>query len=217
VTLEGPRLLDKCFAGAVITTAGDPPSTGADIVGSGWGKLSDTSYVSRSYYDLSGYTTDDLTAFWSGVEIQEEFQPHGDLTGYVVDLVTTESLTSAQITGAHFDDPAAVLDLPGFPRSTFDQNQVIYGRTRTFNASTTEADPTNNITEFGRTRWGTCSAATSEKIFLTRIVYVNFLLPAAGQKINIPPANYVTAAIIAKEPELSFLMRQKRSYEIATS
>jgi len=36
------------------------------------------------------------------------------------------------------------------------------------------------------------------------------------KKIHIPPCDYVSAIIVAEEKELPYLMRQKRSYEIAT-
>lgn len=215
MSIEGPRILDKAFAGAVVTNdALEPPSPNtASVDGVNWEKLTDSCFVTRTYYDLSGYTRDDLTSFFAGVDIQEEFQPHGSIQCYIIDLVTTESMTTAQITGAHFDDPGATLDLPGFPRSTFDQNQVIYGRTRTYNTSTSFV--TGNIAEYGRTNWGTCAAATVEKLYMTRIIYTD---PAVidDLTLTIPPANYVTSAIIAKEPDLVYLMRQKRSYEIAT-
>lgn len=206
MTLEGPRILDKGFSGGVITN--DDPIT-ASATG-GIIKLSNNVFVQQSYYDLSGYTQNDLTAFFAGVTIQEEFSPTGTMAGFIVDMVTTHQL-SDQIIGAHFTDPTATLDLPGFARSTFDMNQVIYGRTRTFNTST----EWSSISEYGRTQWGTCSAATSEKIYLTRIIYTAIpIIP--GTTLTIPPCNYVTSIIVAEEPDLTFMMRQRRSYEEAT-
>jgi len=208
VTLEGPRILDKGFSGGVITN--DSPST-ASATG-GIIKLSDNVFAQSSYYDLSGYTQNDLTAFFAGVTIQEEFSPTGTMVSFIVDMVTTHQL-SDQIIGAHFTDPSATLDLPGFARSTFDMNQVIYARTRTFNTSV----EWGQISEYGRTQWGTCSAATSEKIYLTRIIYTALPpLMVAAATLTIPPCNYVTSIIVAAEPDLTFMMRQRRSYEEAT-
>jgi len=208
MTLEGPRILDKGFSGGVITN--DDPTT-ASATG-GIVKLSNNVFVMQSYYDLAGYTQNDLTAFFAGVNIQEEFAPTGTMVSFIVDLVTTHQLNSADIINAHFTDPAATLDLPGFNLSTFDMNQVIYGRTRTFNTS---AEWLNQISEYGRTQWGTCSAATSEKIYLTRIIYTAIPIVAAAT-ITIPPCNYVTSVIVGREPDLTFMMRQRRSYEEAT-
>jgi len=206
MTLEGPRILDKGFSGGVITNASptDVTSTG------GISQLSDNVFVMSSYYDLSGYTLDDLTAFFAGVTIQEEFTPHGTMTGFIVDMVTTHQLSSTDIINAHFTDPTSTLDLPGFNLSTFDMNQVIFARTRTFNTSA----EWGQISEYGRTQWGTCSAATSEKIYLTRIIYT--AIPIIPAVLNVPPCNYVTSIVVGREPDLTFMMRQRRSYEEAT-
>jgi len=212
MTLEGPRILDKGFSGGVITNDSElPPSTGATATGA-ISKLSNNVFANRSYYDLSGYTQDDLTAFFAGVTIQEEFAPTGTLPSFIVDMVTTHRLSSTDIINAHFTDPTSTLDLPGFNLSTFDMNQVIYARTRTFNSSTVW----NQVSEYGRTQWGTCSASTSEKIYLTRIIYT--AIPTLPDlTITIPPCNYVTSIIVAREPDLTFLMRMRRSYEEATA
>jgi hypothetical protein len=212
VTLEGPRILDKGFAGGVITNSAEPPPSGSASATGGISKLSDNVFANRSYYDLSGYTQNDLTAFFAGVEIQEEFSPHGTMPGFIVDMITTHRLSGTDIINAHFTDPASTLDLPGFHLSTFDMSQVIYARTRTFNTS----QEWGQISEYGRTMWGTCSAATSEKIYLTRIIYTAIPFLPEGT-ITIPPCNYVTTIIVGKEPDLTFIMRQRRSYEEATA
>jgi len=207
MTLEGPRILDKGFSGGVITN--DDPTT-ASVTG-GIIKLSENVFAQQSYYDLAGYTLDDLTAFFAGVTIQEEFQPHGTMTGWIVDMITTHQLNSTDIINAHFD--AATLDLPGFNLSTFDMNQVIYARTRTFSTSANWTPAI--ISEYGRTQWGTCSASTSEKVYLTRIIYTAIpIIPLTV--LNVPPCNYVTSIVVGREPDLTFMMRQRRSYEEAT-
>ena len=212
MTLEGPRILDKIFSRATIENSVSEPFTYL-VTGDQWHKVTDSSFVTRSYYDLSGYNWQDLTAFFAGSNIQEEFGPNGTLSCYVVDLITTEFLTDADISQAHFNDPAGTSDLPGFPESTFDMSQVIYARTRTFNA-TMSSLPTD-VSQYYQTNWGTCQAATSDKVHLTRIVFTDFSLPHDAT-IYIPPCDYVTSIIVAKEKELPYLMRQKRSYELAT-
>lgn len=205
MTLEGPRILDKGFSGGVITNTEPPEPPGASSSG-GLSKLSDNVFSYGSYYDLSGYTQDDLTCFFSGVSIQEEFVPNGTIPSFIVDLITTHQLSSTEIIDAHL--PGGPADLPGFNLSIFNMNQVIYGRTRTYDTSA----EWGKVSEFGRTIWGTCNASTSEKIFLTRIIYTDLALPPGGI-FNVPPCNYVTSIIVGREPELTYLMRQRRSYK----
>lgn len=211
MTQEGPRLLDKLMGKAVITTSDDPSPT-SSIVGDGWERLSSIVYVNRSYFDLSGYNRESLTSFFQGTDIQEEVGPTGDMHAFIVDLITTEFIDDASIIAAHFENVQPD-DLPGFPVSTFDMQQVIFGRTRSYNPSTNWITPT--VSEYSRTTWGTCSATTADKVHLTRICYIDYNLPVPAS-FSPPPCNYVSTIIVAKEKELPFLMRQKRSYELAT-
>lgn len=213
MTLEGPRLLAKQLGGAIIETDDTTAPAVSSVTGANWKRLNNRAFVNRSYYDLTGYNRYDLTSFFQGVEIQEEFGPNGTLPVWIIDMLTTEFVDDDTITNALFDNAALLGDLPGFPGSTMNQEQVVYGRNRTFYTSTNYVD--NKVSEFARTMWGTCSAATSDKIHLTRIVMLDVTVPALAT-ISIPPCNYVTSIVVGKEKELAFMMRQKRSYELAT-
>jgi len=220
MTLEGPRVLDQLFPWCDIDTSADPPGYPVTITaGQGWELLDDgaagtPTVVNRTYYDLSGYNMESLTAFFQGSDIQESFTPFGSISMTVVDMITTEFVDNATLLAAHIYTTGDG-DLPGFPNSKYDMNQVIYGRTRTFVDNTSWAD----IALQGQTSFGTCSATTSDKVHLTRVIFVQTGLAGvitADKKIHIPPCDYVSAIIVAEEKELAFLMRQKRSYEIAT-
>jgi hypothetical protein len=212
VTIEGPRVLDKCLDATDIDL-GDPSAFPATVNGSNWVILDNgatPTFATRSYYDLSGYNRKKLTSFFQGVEIQEGWGPRGTDDFFVVDLITTEflddqTLIDAQIYTTHDGD------LPGFPRSTFDMSQVIYGRTREYTAATA----TTIANQYSEATWGTCTATTADKVHLTRVVYLD-AAAAPGSKVHIPPCDYVSAIIVSEEKELAFLMRQKRSYELAT-
>lgn len=214
MSIEGPRLLDKILDSTDIDM-GSGDAFPATINGGNWEILNNgtnPTFVTRSYYDLSGYNRSSLTAFFQSVQVQEGWGPRGTTTAdfFVVDMVTTEyldddSLVNAAIFSTHDGD------LPGFPRSTFDMSQVLYGRTREYTAAT----GTTVAVQYSTSVWGTCAATTADKVHLTRVVYVTGLA-APQSKVHIPPSNYVSAIIVAEEKELSFLMRQQRSYEIAT-
>lgn len=213
MTLEGPRMLAKMIGKANIAYDETTPIPVSTVTGANWNRLNNRAFVCRTYYDLTGYNRDELTSFFQGTDMQEEFGPNGALQCWVIDLITTEFVDDDTITNAIFDDPTLLGDLPGFPGSTMNQEQVIYGRTRTFFTSTTWGA----IGEFARTQWGTCTAATADKLHITRIVYTDAnVVGAAGQSVDVPPVNVVSAIVVGKEKELAFLMRQKRSYELAT-
>ena len=212
MTLEGARLLDKTLGFADIQLGSVEPFP-ATVTGDGWNILENVAtptYALRSYYDLSGYNMNELTSFFQAVDVQEVFTPFGSAACRVIDLVTTEYVTDTEIVAA-YQYTTGDGDLPGFPKSSYDMQQVVYGRTRTYTSNSSFGD----ITLQGSTMWGTCAAATADKLHITRIVMVlNSASP--DQVVHVPACNYVTAIIVAKENQLPFLMRQKRSYELAT-
>jgi hypothetical protein len=213
MTLEGPRVIDRLINPTDVDMGASPaPAFPATINGKDWEILENVAtptYVSRSYFDLSGYNQDFLTAFFQGVDIQEGWGPRGTCDFFVVDLLTTEFLDNETLTNA-FIYTTATGDLPGFTQSTYDMSQVVYGRTREYVAATS-----NTIAnQYSVSTWGTCGAATADKLYVTRLIYVDTSASQAD-KVHIPPANYVVAIVVAKEDELPFLMRQKRSYELA--
>ena len=212
MSLEGARLLDKTLGFADIQLGSVEPFP-ATVTGDGWNILENVAtptYALRSYYDLSGYNMNELTSFFQAVDVQEVFTPFGSAACRIIDLVTTEYVSDTEIVAA-YQYTTGDGDLPGFPKSSYDMQQVVYGRTRTFTSNSSFGD----ITLQGSTMWGTCAAATADKLHITRIVMVlNSASP--DQVVHVPACNYVTAIIVAKEDDLPFLMRQKRSYELAT-
>jgi len=209
MTVEGPRVIQKTFDATDIDM-GEPTAFPATTNGHNWEILDNAAnptFACRSYYDLSGFNLAELTTFFQGVEIQEGWGPRGTEDFIIVDMLTTEYLDNQTLINAAVYTTQDG-DLPGFPRSTFDMRQVVYGRTREFTA----ASPQVIAQQYSTSLWGTCAAASSDKIYLTRVVYLD-QAAAPASKVHIPPANYVTAAIVAKEKDLAYLMRQKRSYE----
>ena len=218
MTLEGPRLLDKILDGFSATMGAEPSSFPATYVGDNWVALENgvaPTFVNRSYYDLSGYNLKNLTAFMQGVNIQEAWGPRGTAGCFVVDLITKEYLPDGNLMAAYIYPtigvPFPIKDLPGFPESNFDMDQVIYGRTREY----TPAATGTNANLYSVTNFGTGSAFAGDKLYLTRLVYID--ATAAGETtIQIPPCDYATAVLVAKEKDLSYLMRLKRSFELST-
>jgi len=182
-------------------------------VGKLWNDLGNDTWVCRTYFDLSGYNRKSLTAFFQGVDIQE-----GTWIGTsqnqmnVVDLITTEYMTDAACLKAAAPSFTAG-DAPGFPESVYDIDQVVYGRRRTW-LRTDVAQVGQHTPYYGAAGYGTCAAASADKLHITRIVSTTTAEPSAFMRVS--PAIYVLAIIVAEEKELAYLMRQKRSYELAT-
>jgi len=218
MTLEGPRLLDKVFDGFSATMGNAPSHFPATFQGDNWVALDNAlqpTFVNRGYYDLSGYNLEDLTSFIQGVNVQEAWGPRGTAGCFVIDLITTEYVTSPDLIAAYvyptIGVPFPTRDLPGFPLSTFDMSQVVYGSTREYVAAGTNT----NANQYSQTKWGTCGATAVEKLHITRVLYIE-PTPANAATIEIPPCDYATAIMVGKEKDLPYLMRLKRSFELST-
>jgi len=62
------------------------------------------------------------------------------------------------------------------------------------------------------TSWGTGSITAGRKLYITRIVYTD-INGALNQYITLPPANFVIALVVAKQPEGQWMFNLKRTYE----
>jgi len=208
MTLEGPRVMAKTLTGTAVTNDGSALIT--SVTGQ-WNQVagSNNAAVQRTYFDLSGYNMDFLTTFVQGVEIQDPGPLAGnDAANELIEILSTEFISDAEIvaflTGAGFSGP-------GYSLSTNNMDQVIYGRRRTYYL---HVPPTTPVIPFSHSTnlWGTASAITSDKVHITRIVTTTSI----GSVTYVSDTNVVMVAVISKEKELPFLMRQKRSYELAT-
>ena len=223
MTLEGPRILAKTLGFLDVTMGDSPVEFPATLVGSGWEVLDPGSaapapappgtptYANRTYYDLSGYNMDAITVFIQGVDVQEGYGVRGSVACYIVDLITTDYIEDQELIDAYIYTTGDG-DLPGFPLSNLDMLQVIYGRTRCFTTDSAWGD----LVVQSIARFGTGVATSAQKLYITRVIYP-LNTSSAGQLLHVPPSNYVCSAVMAKEKDLSYLMRQKRSYEQTNS
>lgn len=215
MSIEGPRVLDIPLGGCDITMgAGGLPAT---INGDQWEILDNVgspTYAIRSDYDLSGFNLTDMTVFVQGVDVQEAHPPWGDASCTIIDMVTTEFIDDTTcVESFKYASAALTGRLPGFPESTFDMRQVIFGQTRTFKFNQSWAD----IALQGRSTFGTGTATSAKRLYITRVVFIENIapLPNPNAVARIPACDFVSAVIVAKEADLPYIMRQKRSHEQA--
>jgi len=206
--LEGPRLLTKYHNNQTITvTPGEPYF---EESGQGWESIDATTFVSRNYYDLSGYTVEELTLLVQNVAIQEGFSAHGSMSvAWIIDLITSEFVRDADISTAVLNFTGS---MPGFLGSRFDMNQVIYGRVRTYASQTISSVPITALQHTGTTNFGTGAAFAGSKLYNTRVLFFSGL---ALEFISVPPAAYVIGGIVVKEKDLSYQQRLSQSFEHA--
>ena len=211
--MEGERILTKMVP-AMVATRG---ASGWESV-AGWGGTGTSDIMAfHAYIDVAGYTADDLTLFPIGVTLQDPGSYKVSRAGgappnvplQVLDIITTEVLSLDDVLAWVTDNT-----MPGMLGTTHDFSQIIWGQFRTFLGQITYA---SNAVEFLAANgglFGSGAPSTADKLHCYRFI----LLPGSAQNdiVAIPASRFILNAVIAPEDEKAFLMRQKRSYELAT-
>lgn len=161
-------------------------------------------FVWRGYFDLAGYDTEQLTAFIQGISVQEPFTVSGlPLFISVVDLVTKVYLN---------DDDLAQSYYPGFPESSQDMEQVLMGSHRAyFHDTAWTGDTLQQLANLNT--WGEGDSTAGARMYITRIILAS---GGGGERVLfVPPACYQAAVVAMEEPDLEYIMRLRRDYELA--
>jgi hypothetical protein len=204
-----PRVMFKQIGGTSVVTTYTGSTWTSSVVGNGWeevevafapGSLGGAAF--RTYIDLAGYTREDLTTFIQGIDIQKQNSPL-DNTGNVnvvweFDFITSRRLTISEL--SNFESQ------PGFLPSTLDLQELIYAEKRTYQANTTIPGAyiiTNNETS------GSGNATAADRLHWTRLYIFG---TAATNTCQILPANLVVTGMTAKEKDLVYIERLRRSY-----
>jgi len=173
--------------------------------------------VNRQYIDLQGWSAQQLTTFTQGVDFQHSRRPRSTTTGIlevtVVDLLTTRRLTDVELSNwGVILSPAASDDLPGFADSTVDLMEVIYGERTTFVSNSTMAPGLAGsvYVTIGSESFGSGNPTAMNRLHWTRIIFANGSGPT--ESLTIGGTNLVVQAVSAKEDDLIWIERLRRSY-----
>jgi len=168
--------------------------------------------VNRQYIDLAGWSKEELTTFTQGVDFQHSRRPRSTSIGIlevtVVDILTTRRLDDDEINSWGF----LGTDLPGFLDSTVDLMQVIYGERTTMVGTNTMAPGlagTVYVT-IGSESFGSGVPCATDKLHWTRVIWANG--SGDSEFLSIAATNLVIQAVSAKEKDLVWMERLRRSY-----
>ena len=196
--------LYKQVPGTLILYQGSPTASTAT---NGWEVIEDIPivyFVNRTYIDLAGLSKQDLTTFTQGVDFQKGIMPvlgglqiASGLRGF--DILTTRKIT---------DDECKVFnDIPGYLPSTVDLMELIYGEFVEYGRNGTI---TNTFIKTNTETFGSGNPTAMDKLHWTRIFY--FHVPEDGDTLLIDNCNLVVQVMTAKEKDLVWMERLRRSY-----
>ena len=193
--------------------------------GGGWEIIVDADGVNyavwRGYFDISGWSSEDLTAFIDGAGWQESDEWFmGPIENYGRARIKTWDIVSkAKISDDALDahGPGASSPTwfaPGFAGSNYDLEEIFGARYRHFDFSTTI---TAGFNQTAMEVWGAGDATAGDKIYITRIVRLTGLATYGLETIVIPPQDVIVNALLANEKDLVYMERLRRSYVLGES
>ena len=182
----------------------------------GWEVLGSVMYWQGSI-DLSGYALDrktfyPMTAFVQEAQPPISFGGSGQLTVYLISSVPTDITTLVT--------QIAFTSAPGFTQaytagvSQDDWTTVLFGQADTYLINSTL--PSLGITQLiSSKQFGSLSPTAADKLYVTKVVLPSTLAGVIGTKMSIPSSRIVIPGSMMQEPKLEYMMRLKRSYELA--
>ena len=178
----------------------------------GWtGTGSNDLIMFESYFDCSGYTRDGLTVFPVASTLQDPGRYNSNTDGAVLQVLDIISQVRLSLTDVY--TWVTNNAMPGMLSTDVDYTQIIWGQYRTMlGQATFQANATEYLTA-NAGMFGSGAPSTAQKLYVYR-----FALLQGSQELNtlrIPASRMILSTIVGEEKELAFLMRQKRSYELA--
>ena len=167
----------------------------------------------ESYLDHSGFVNDSMTTFPESAAIQDPGRytlTNDGIAMQVLDIISVERLF-----------PAVVEQLlrlnnsvPGMLASEQDWSQIVWGQYRTLLPQGTFQGNTSQYLTAEMGSFGSGQPTTAAKLWVYRFVITNGAVDTNA--MTIPASRIILNSIHAKEETKSFLMRQKRSYELGS-
>lgn len=208
--LTGSRLLHATVPDTIATFTGGNVWAATN----GWQTVSNKVVYHESYFDLSAYELDDLTLVPTAISLQDGMPyttTSADPTRRmpVFDIVSQVRLSPEEI----YDNYVTSYSFPGSPESTEDWSQLLMCNFRQMLPQVDFTDVTLLLPATGGA-FGSSEPTAVQKLWHYRIVIPSATDLSASTWI-IPPTRFVLGAEIIKEAELPYMMRLKRSYELA--
>ena len=208
-----PRILNKIVDGFIGSSTGSTLSFTPGYQGEGWDIIpaqggSSSMFRWRGYIDLGGLEREALTFFMQSAQVTESSPISGLGNGVqIVDCfskveITDDDLNLATATGQ--------LYTPGYNDSVQDMEQVLWARIRhTYHDQGWTLDPLQQ--SYWQQIWGEGIGTSASRIHLTRYV----ICAADELSLNVGGACFQCVGTAIEEPDLQYIMRLRRDYELA--
>ena len=213
------KVMQKEHGYVVITLGGAPNQYSITDSVSNWTQPFPPAgfFASSTYFDLAGLSQREKTLFFKGATVQQLGNPSmtsgaaGDAC-VIFDIMTSSPMTDAELTG--FSANGNFSGLTGAATSGLTFDQTIYARRREYVVSVDLA-AWGALQLVSDDQLGSMNPTASDRVYSYRLISV----AAAGtsKTITVLGSRQILSAEAREEPEFEYLMRLKRSYELAQS
>jgi hypothetical protein len=178
--------------------------------------LAGTQFAHETAIDLSGYAMDSLTFFPNSVGIQDPgvYLVRGTedptFSGIqVLDVITSVPMDLAAVSSLQVQGAG-----PGMLASDYEFETILFGMYRFFSTNTNI--PYANYVQLERSqRFDSGEPTAADKLFCYRIVNLTVSGLDSSSRVSIPACRQLIAGVMSAEPDLVYMQRLKRSYELA--
>jgi hypothetical protein len=210
---DTPRILNKLV----------DPMVGASSAGTlsflyqgeGWEIIdsnasSESMFRWRGYIDLGGLEREALTFFLQSAQVTESLSFYGlGSSIHVTDVFSKVEITDDDLNLPTFT--TGVPYAPGYNDSVQDMEQILWGRIRGFfHDSGWTSD--NLQQQYFQQIWGEGIGTSASRIHLTRYIKC----ASDESTLIVPEACFQCVGTAIEEPDLNYIMRLRRDYELAT-
>ena len=207
-----PRILNKLVDGFVGSSTGSTlsittPGEGWDIIPSN--AASESMFRGRGYIDLGGLEREALTFFLQSAQVTESNSFGAD--GRYIQII--DVFSKGEITDDDLNLPTFTtgrLYAPGYNDSVQDMEQILWARIRGFYHDQGWTLP-NLQQEFFQQIWGEGMGTSASRIHLTRYL----ICDSDETALAVPEACFQCVGTAVEEPDLNYIMRLRRDYELA--
>jgi len=173
----------------------------------------------RTSIDLTKMEMDKDTLFPIGVAVQDPgIYVSSEATNksmVVIDLITTKKIDPSLIvnfSGFHIDDLTG--SMFGMMGSSDDQTQILYGQYRLMTGNANLPALADTLRTEWANNFSSGEPTAVDRLHCYRIVQI---FGNADTQMYVPASRFYLSAVIDKEPDLEYMMRLKRSYELDQS
>lgn len=169
----------------------------------------------EAYFDLSAYELSDLTAIPTLLQLQDAmpYRTVGaippDFQMGVFDIISQERIDPAAVAAAWVNG-----EYPSSPENNFDWAQILMCNFRLM-LPQTDFISTQLLLPATGGSLGSSEPTAAAKLWTYRIIMVGGT-DLTGVTVGIPATRFIAGIEVVEEKDLAYLMRLKRSYELAT-